>query len=191
MQTKIKKSKKFETKLLNKFEIKSLDEAGSFSGYASVFNIEDSFKDIILPNAFKETLEKKNIKENIKLLWQHSAEEPIGYFNVIKEDNVGLYVEGKILLDVKKGQEAYSLIKNGAISGLSIGYNVKKAKHDTQNGTRIISKIDLWEISIVTFPANKFSNITFCKSYSPISETKEFKKFDKTLDKVIEILNSK
>jgi HK97 family phage prohead protease len=141
-----------------------------------------------LPNSFKETLEERDIKKSIKLLWQHSAEEPIGYFDVIREDNVGLYVEGKILLDIEKGREAYSLIKTGAISGLSIGYNVKKAKFDDNNGTRIISKIDLWEISVVTFPANKLSNITFCKSYNPISETKEFKKFNKNLDRAIEIL---
>jgi len=191
MKTKTKNSKKFETKLINNFEIKSLDEAGRFSGYASVFNIEDSYKDIILPSAFKKTLEERDVKKSIKLLWQHSAEEPIGYFDLIQEDNVGLYVEGKILLDVEKGKEAYSLIKNGAISGLSIGYNVKKAKFNNDNGTRVISAIDLWEISVVTFPANKFSNITFCKSYDPISETKEFKKFNLNLDRAIKILNIK
>ena len=188
MKTKTQNSKKFETKLINNFEIKSLDEAGRFSGYASVFNIEDSYKDIILPNAFEETLRERDVKKNVKLLWQHSAEEPIGFFDVIKEDNVGLYVEGKILLDVDKGKEAYSLIKNGAISGLSIGYNVKKAKHNSQDGTRIISAVDLWEISVVTFPANKYSNITFCKNYNPVSETKAFKNFSKNLDRAIVIL---
>jgi len=188
MEIKIK-SKNFETKLINKFEFKSLDEAGRFSGYASIFNIEDSCKDIILPNAFKETLKQKNLKKSIKLLWQHSPKEPIGYFDIIKEDNVGLYVEGKILLDVEKGKEAYSLIKSGAVSGLSIGYNVKKANFDKDKGVRIISEIDLWEISVVTFPANEYSNITYCKNYNPVSETKEFKAFDKSLNRVIEILN--
>lgn len=198
------KNKNFEIKNHKSLEIKSLDEYGKFSGYASVFNIEDSYKDIILPSSFKKTLNGRSIKKDIKLLWQHSPEEPIGVFNVIKEDGVGLYVEGQLLLDVKRAKEAYSLIKNGSVSGLSIGYNVNEAFINKDTGVRVISDVDLWEISVVTFPANHLSNITYVKNKKPFTEKKqlfskcdkkffhsslEFKKLNKSIEKIINILN--
>lgn len=158
-------SGKFERKNIS-LEIKKIDSLGKFCGYASVFNVEDSYNDIILPSAFKETLKTKNIKSDVKLLWQHAPEKPIGYFEIIKEDTVGLYVEGQIILDIQQGLEAYNLIKSKSVSGLSIGYIVNKSEYDSKNGTRIIQEIELFEISIVTFPANQYSNITFCKSKS-------------------------
>ena len=140
-------------------EIKNISGLGKFCGYASIFNVEDSYNDVVLPKAFSKTLQTKS---NIKLLWQHQADKPIGYFNIIKEDNIGLYVEGQILLDLKQGKEAYDLIKSKSVSGLSIGYKVKDFEYE--NNTRLLKEIDLFEISVVTFPANEFSNITFCKS---------------------------
>lgn len=140
-------------------EIKNISGLGKFCGYASIFNVEDSYNDVVLPKAFSKTLQTKS---NIKLLWQHQADKPIGYFNIIKEDNIGLYVEGQILLDLKQGKEAYDLIKSKAVNGLSIGYKVNDFEYD-QN-TRKLKDIELFEISIVTFPANKYSNITYCKS---------------------------
>ena len=147
-------------------EIKNINNLGKFCGYASVFNVVDSYNDIILPSAFKNTINSKNIQEDIKMLWQHKTDKPIGYYTLIKEDSIGLYVEGQILLDTQQGSEAYSLIKNKSVNGLSIGYRVKDAEYDIKNNTRIIKEIELFEISIVTFPANKYSNITFCKSKS-------------------------
>ena len=186
-----RKSNKFETKNIEGFEIKSIDESGKFYGYASVFNLEDSYHDIVLPNAFTRTLERKsNVGRDIKLLWQHSPEKPIGVFDKIIEDSVGLYVEGRILMDVEKGREAYSLMKSGAVSGLSIGYSVKNAMVDKVSGIRTISEIDLFEISVVTFPANKYANITYVKSKSPISETKEYKSIERALNKAVRILLS-
>ncbi|MDD2840094.1 MAG: HK97 family phage prohead protease [Rickettsiales bacterium] len=165
MDTKIKKLKVLERKNVS-LEIKSIDSYGKFCGYASVFNIKDSYNDIVLPLAFKKTLQKKNAKKDIKLLWQHSQDKPIGYFEVIKEDSVGLYVEGKIMLDVRQGMEAYNLIKAKSVSGLSIGYMVKMAEYDKKDNTRLLKEIELFEISVVTFPANEYSNITYCKSRS-------------------------
>ncbi len=150
----------------NFLEIKSINKFGKFCGYASVFNIVDSYNDIILPTAFKNTIKSKNINSDIKMLWQHDQSKPIGYFEVIKEDSIGLYVEGQILLDIQQGREAYNLIKNKSVNGLSIGYTVKDFEYDTKNNTRIIKEIELFEISIVTFPANQYSNITYCKSKS-------------------------
>ena len=163
MEQKIENNLNFEKK--NTFlEIKNINDCGKFCGYASVFNVVDSYKDIILPSAFKNTIESKNIRSDIKMLWQHKQDQPIGYFNIIKEDTIGLYVEGQILLNTQQGQEAYSLIKNKSVNGLSIGYIVKDAEYDTKNNARLIKEVELFEISIVTFPANKYSNITYCKS---------------------------
>ena len=163
MERKINCKQNSETKYISDFDFKSLSQNGKFSGYASVFNVIDSYNDIIKPEAFKKTLTGKNAAGEIKLLWQHAPDEPIGVFEIIKEDTIGLYVEGRLLLDVARGKEAYSLIKSGAVSGLSIGYNVKKSSIDRKSSVRNIYEIDLWEISVVTFPANVHSKITFVK----------------------------
>lgn len=163
MENKISNKNKLEKKC-SFLEIKSLDKIGRFSGYASVFNIEDSYKDIVIAGAFKNTLKTKNITSDIKLLWQHNQTKPIGYFNLIKEDTIGLYVEGQIMLEVQQGLEAYNLIKSKAVNGLSIGYSVKKFDFNKVKKNRILKEVELFEISIVTFPANEYANITFCKS---------------------------
>ncbi len=159
-----RKTKKDFEKKHSSFEIKSINNLGKFSGYASIFNVKDSYNDIILPYAFKKTLLDKNYKKDIKMLWQHKQEEPIGYFEVVREDSLGLYVEGQIMLDLKQGLEAYNLIKSGAVNGLSIGYMVKDCEYENSSNIRKIKEVDLFEISVVTFPANEYSNITYCKN---------------------------
>jgi HK97 family phage prohead protease len=96
-------------------------------------------------------------------LWQHKQDEPIGVFEQMFEDEMGLYVQGRLLLDVARAREAYALLKQGAISGLSIGYSPTQYKIDANNGTRILSEIELWEISLVTFPANAAAGVTVVK----------------------------
>ena len=157
------KNKNFERKS-SSLEIKQINNLGKFCGYASVFNIKDSYNDIVLPHSFQKTLSKKNFKTDIKMLWQHQADKPIGYFTLIKEDSIGLYVEGQIMLDIKKGLEAYNLIKSKAVNGLSIGYKINDYTFDKNSNIRKLKEIELFEISIVTFPANEYSNITYCKN---------------------------
>lgn len=101
-------------------QVKALGADGTFAGYASVFDIVDNQKDIMIKGAFSATL--KQGAGAVKLLWQHQQDEPIGVFERMFEDSVGLYVEGRLLLDVQKANEAYALLKAGAVSGLSIGY---------------------------------------------------------------------
>lgn len=152
---------KISTKTID-YDIKYQEVRGevNFSGYASIFHIIDNHNDIIMPGAFAKTLLKKR---KVKLLWQHKSDEPIGYITLLKEDAKGLYVEGKILLELRKGREAYSLLKAGAINGLSIGYRVVKSNLDRVKNARIINEIELFEISVVTFPANENSQITDVK----------------------------
>lgn len=152
-----------ETKLMSiDFDVKGISEQGGFEGYASVFDILDNQKDIMLNGAFARTLKEKGAS-GIKLLWQHKFDEPIGRFSVIREDLHGLYVEGNLAMETQKGREAYVLLKSGAINGLSIGYSVIEAGFDEETGVRYIKDVDLWEISLVTFPANEAAGITNVK----------------------------
>lgn len=140
--------------------LKSIDEDGIFSGYASVYNTEDNHNDIIVSGAFCKSLRKHNYGRDIKLLWQHDTKEPIGIFTKMVEDEVGLFVEGKLLLDVERAKEAYSLMEAGALDGLSIGFTIKDFEINEDTGTRMIFEADLWEVSLVTFPANSKARIT-------------------------------
>lgn len=145
------------------YSIKSINDRGVFSGYASVFNIVDKHNDVVNKNAFRSSISRKHPRE-IRLLWQHRIDEPIGTIDSIGEDSVGLHIQGRIFLDIEKGKEAYKLAKSGIASGLSIGYNVAESTRSIKNGVRTIVKADLVEISIVTFPANAFANINSIKN---------------------------
>ncbi len=164
-ETKINADFRKRSRLAFNLELKSLDAKGKFAGYASVFDVVDSQKDVIIRGAFAQTL-KGRVSE-IKMLWQHQQSEPIGVFTQMFEDGRGLFVEGKLLLTVARAQEAYSLLKEGAISGLSIGYSPIKYRIHERTGVRIISKVDLWEVSLVTFPANEAAKITVVKGDLP------------------------
>jgi len=127
-----------------------MQEEGFIRGYASVFNMVDSQNDEIKPYAFIT-----NNKDNIKFLWQHQTGEPIGVITTLKEDEYGLYFEAKLILEVARAREAYALIKEGAIASLSIGYVPVKYYHDYERNVRVIEEVKLYEISLVTFPANE------------------------------------
>lgn len=141
--------------------LKHLDEEGVFAGYASVFNRLDSQHDIVAPGAFRQTLAER--RADIKLLWQHDMREPIGLVEELREDAHGLYVKGRLLLDIARAREAYALLKQGVISGLSIGYTPLRWQTDPHKGIRRLDALDLWEISLVTFPANDAARITVVK----------------------------
>lgn len=150
--------------LCKKLQIKSNDESGLFSGYASVFNNEDSYGDVILPGAFEKHLSDS---EDIKLLWQHDITQPIGVITSVYETPKGLKIQGKIITSTSKGSEVYQLVKEKAVDGLSIGYQVLDSYE--QDGVRYITEIKLWEVSIVTFPANTLAKVEDVKN-CPINE---------------------
>jgi uncharacterized protein len=144
-----------------RIEIKSVrdEDCLHVSGYASMFGICDFHNDIIEKGAFSKAISNKNIK----LLWQHEQKEPIGKITKIFEDNKGLFIEAKITKGTIKGREAADLVSKGIINGLSIGFNVSKS-YTNPSGSRVITEADLWEVSIVTFPANRQSEIITCKN---------------------------
>ena len=152
-------------------DIKSIDHQGRFAGYASVFGVVDNQRDMMLAGAFKHTLSGRT--GEIKLLWQHQQSEPIGVFDTIFEDKHGLYVEGRLLLDVQRAKEAYALLKEGAVSGLSIGYSPVRYKTDSKTGIRLLAEVELWEISLVTFPANEVAGVTVVKHSQEEAQTKQ------------------
>jgi HK97 family phage prohead protease len=146
------------------FEIKAenVTDEGIFEGYGSVFNKIDSYRDTVLPGAFSKTLKKRSAK-HIRMLWQHWSDTPVGKYLKIREDDHGLAVEGKLLLEIEKARDAHVLLKEEAIGGLSIGFNTKKFERDNDTGVRKLLEIDLWEISLVTFPADTHAKITGVK----------------------------
>lgn len=143
-------------------EMKSLGVDGAFAGYASVFNNLDSQRDIVRPGAFAATLRTR--KYPVQLLWQHQWDAPIGVITSIFEDRQGLYVEGRLLMEVAKAREAYALLKARAVRGLSIGFTVKKSRRDADTGARELLAVDLWEVSLVTLPANDSAQVTVVKT---------------------------
>lgn len=144
------------------FEMKSIAADGVFEGYASVFNNIDSQRDRVHPGAFKASI--KNREKPVQLLWQHQWDKPIGVITALFEDGRGLYLKGKLLLEVAQAREAYALLKAGVVRGLSIGYSVKRSRRSVDTGVRELLDLNLWEISLVTQPANEAAQVTVVKS---------------------------
>ena len=131
-------------------EAKALDD-GVFEGYASLFEREDLGRDVIAPGAFRDSLASRGA-QRIKMLFQHDPAEPIGVWEEVREDARGLYVRGRLMTAVAKAREVLALMRAGALDGLSIGFKMVKGKRDAATGVRRVEKVDLWEISVVTFP---------------------------------------
>lgn len=121
-------------------------------GYASIFGRVDQGGDIVEPGAYGDALGRLASEgRRVKMLWQHDPAEVIGVWDEVREDARGLYVKGRLLEDVARAREAATLIAAGAIDGLSIGYRTKRARKDDR-GRRRLSELELWEVSLVTFP---------------------------------------
>jgi len=137
---------------------------GTFEGYGSVFGNKDLGNDVIEAGAFAKSLKKRK-PQNVKLLYQHKSDMPIGVFDEIREDEHGLVVKGRLALKTQAGAEAYELLKMGALDGLSIGFRVnpKEVSYDKRGNKRIIKEVDLMEVSLVTFPMNPQATVRSVK----------------------------
>ena len=153
-------------KYLNRpIEIKAVNEDGLFSGYASVFEEIDSYRDIVKRGAFEKTLAESESKGRaVPILWQHDAAKPIGVYTELKEDEHGLYVEGQLNMDVQQAREALSLLRQKALSGISIGYKSVRYDTDVKSGVRRLYELKLYEASLVTFPACDGARVTDVKT---------------------------
>lgn len=139
---------------------------GEFEGYASLFGVMDLGRDVVMPGAFRESLERRG-NLGVKLLWQHDPHQPVGIWRSIEEDSRGLYVRGALDLEQAKSREILSLMRQGALDGLSIGYRTEIERKDPETGLRRLERIDLWEISLVTFPLLPQARVQRVKSAAP------------------------
>ena len=153
------------------FEIKEVSSSGTFCGYGSVYSVIDQGDDIVMPGAFTKSLADLYIKKQMPaMLWQHRVAEPIGAYTSVKDDESGLFVEGKLALKTQRGAEAFELMQMKAISGLSIGFITNDADFNAKTGIRTIKSADLYEISLVTFPMNDAARVSAVKSISEIGD---------------------
>lgn len=123
----------------------------TIKGYASVFNVVDHHGDMMIKGAYAQTLhasKERTRKRPIPLLWHHDPKTPIGSIKTLYEDDHGLYIEGEI---VSFPSPLIPLLEKGIISGLSVGYKLHQSKRT--RGVTFITKVELFEVSLVTFPA--------------------------------------
>lgn len=144
-------------------EFKADDETGVFEGYASIFNTEDLGGDTVLPGAFAAHLATTNLKQ-VKMLYQHRPDKVIGHYTDVREDTRGLYVKGQLALDVECAREVHALMKVGALDSMSIGYKTIRSERDEDKWTRKLIEVELWEVSIVTFPMLPGATVNSVKS---------------------------
>lgn len=129
------------------------DEAGTFSGYAAVFNERNSYNEIVRPGTFARTLAEHQARgTRPPMLWSHRTDEVIGVWTDIREDERGLAVTGKLVTETARAREVLALMKAGALTGLSIGFRPRQQERGP-NGVRILSDADLIEISPVALPS--------------------------------------
>lgn len=171
-------------------QVKALGADGSFAGYASVFNQIDLQNEIVAPGAFGRSLVKwARQNQTPAMLWMHDPTQPIGLWLSVREDSNGLRVEGRLALRTQKGGEAYELLKLGALTGLSIGYRVVASRIDAKRKARILTDVDLFEISLVTFPANEAARVSEVKS--PGKTENDLRQAAKRLRRAAKVLTEK
>lgn len=149
-------------------QVRAVSDEGVIDGYASVFNVKDSYGTAFAPGAFKRTLASwREMERPIPVLWQHNTFEPIGVTLMAEEDEYGLKIQARLILEVEKAREALALAKAGALGGLSIGFSVPQKAADglpavtfmDDMNVEIIREAKLFEYSMVTFPSNPEATI--------------------------------
>jgi hypothetical protein len=163
-------------------DLKQVGDDGTFSGYGSVFGVVDSYQEVVKKGAFRESLRDLKAKGRpVPVLWQHQSSSPIGAWTELKEDDRGLYGAGELLIgEVAQAAEAHALMKRRVVTGLSIGYWVRESTYDEVTGIRTLTKLDLVEVSLVTFPANddaRVEAVKFKLAHGELPTDRELEKY--------------
>jgi len=151
------------------FEVKSIDDAGTFEGFASVYGNRDETGDMVMPGAFKKTLSER---PTVPVLWQHKDELVIGSGSLV-DSPAGLLIKAQLDMEDPAAQHALRKMKLGLVKGLSIGYQV--VKDAWEEGVRQLKEVKLYEVSVVTMPANEFATVTSVKAGRKISADSRMK----------------
>ena len=170
--------------LTTAFNVKNaqLSADGSFTGYGSVFGEVDSYDEVVQKGAFAKSLKSYAAKgKSPKMLRGHDTNQIIGSWKGLTEDDVGLRVEGQLALELNAAKEAYALLKMDALDGLSIGYVATKWEENKKTGITTLTEIDLWEVSLVTFPAGPSARVDGVKSALECGKLPSLKEFEEYL----------
>jgi len=143
-----------------------IEPDGTVEGYASLFGEVDQARDMVMPGAFTQTLKQRGLRR-IPMLFQHDPAEPVGIWLELREDHRGLFARGRLIPDVARARELIALIKAGSIDGLSIGFRTVQGRIDPKTRIRKLTAVDLWEISIVTFPLLTNARVRAVKQARP------------------------
>jgi HK97 family phage prohead protease len=165
------------------FKADKVSDDGTFSGYGSVFGNVDSYREIVAPGAFADSLKAINDSgDPLPALWQHDPSQPIGGYSSLEEDDHGLKVEGFLMIgEVPMAKQAHALMQRRIVKGLSIGYYVLADSYDEKERVRTLTKLDLVEVSIVTFPANSEAQIDAVKAKLARGDLPTLREFEKSL----------
>lgn len=158
-------------------EVKLAGDTGEFSGYASVFGNVDLGGDVIERGAFKEFVTTKD--GMVRVLYQHDTRNPIGKARVW-EDAHGLGFDGKLVLEDALARKSYAYMKAGILDGMSIGYDVLGGPgegFEMKGDVRVLKKLKLWEISLVTFGMNPLAQVASVKHHQQITSIREYERF--------------
>ena len=129
-------------------------------GWASRFWTRDLNDDVVAKGAFAESLAKSGA-HRVKMLHQHDGSAPVGVWDEVREDADGLFVKGRVLEATPQGRMAAALVRAGAVDGLSIGFRAVKARGDESGRLRVLTEVELWEVSLVTFPMLPTARLTW------------------------------
>lgn len=153
-----------------KLQPATLGPDGIVKGYASLFDRVDKSGDRVERGAFRRSLLRRGVA-GVRMLWQHDPARPIGVWTRLAEDAVGLFAEGRLALGSAAGREAFALLRAGAVDGLSIGFQTRRA-HPVRDGLarRQLVEVDLWEISVVTFPMQEAARVSETRAATPLRD---------------------
>lgn len=152
------------------FELKASNGEGGFEGYASAMTL-DRGGDIVDMGAFDRSLARHKARNTKpKMLWNHDPNKVVGVWDEFSQDDKGLYVKGRCIKSTTLGKDCHELLLAGAIDSMSIGYMTREAEYEEGGEVRRLKEVDLWEVSLVTFPMNEDARVTAVKRIESVRE---------------------